>query len=103
VNRRSNRDVVFRTDDVDSRFVGPPQGARVRRPEGEEIDDFQPFEPPSLREADAPPDRGVVNLGIGRARIEHDEAYYPSAPSGIWQSTPESIAIPAVLAQTRAS
>src|SRR5215475_6341695 len=49
------------------------QGARVGRPEGEEIDNDQPAEAPIAREPDTAANRGVVGGGVGRRWVQADE------------------------------
>jgi hypothetical protein len=51
-------------------LIGCP---RVRRPDGEEVDDAQFAAAPSPAEPDAPADRRVIAEMVGGRGIEHDE------------------------------
>lgn len=53
------------------------QFLRVGRPVGKEVRDNDPTVAPGLGETDAPSDRRVILLGVGRAGIQHDEVDGP--------------------------
>ena len=55
------------------RIIGFPQLGRIGRAEGKEVGDVQRGAAPACAEAQAFADGRIIDLVIGRARIEHDE------------------------------
>jgi hypothetical protein len=48
--------------------------ARIRSAQGEQVEHLQAPAAPAAREADAAPDRGIINTGIGCGGVEANEA-----------------------------
>jgi len=61
--------VIIRPD----RIEGLTHVSRIGRPDGEQIRDNQPSEPPSADEADSTANGRVVAHGICRGWVQHDE------------------------------
>lgn len=61
--------VIFRANGI----VGHKQAGGIRGPISEEVDEHQAAEAPSLREADASPDCGVIRLLICGRWVQADE------------------------------